>query len=331
MNFFNIDMHISIIHDVKHIFKNLGHNIDSVCMSGHTWVNGEKQSSTDIITPQNWKEIDSDMCDIFYHRYKADLEKYDGFIHSYPPAFALLFERFNKPIITIACTRFEYPIRESKSKWLIYGLERLHRNGQLIPIANNLVDKAYCEKYTKMQWTHISSLCDYMDAKWTYKPDGKFAVWSRSNFQLPFPEIDQSFSIGNPYNRKEVIEKYNGIIHIPYNLSIMSAFEQYYSNIPMFVPSIECMKSWIKQDRLLLSELMFPNSYLTFEKEWLKLADWYDPKNMPSALQFNSDEDLQVKLSKCNLQLFSDRMRAENVLRKVDVYNAWNKVLEKVK
>ena len=74
MKLFNIDMHISIVHDVKTLFPEFGHEVESCCMSGHTWVNGENQCTTDIINPSNWIHIDQNMCDAFYNEYKNALK-----------------------------------------------------------------------------------------------------------------------------------------------------------------------------------------------------------------------------------------------------------------
>ena len=54
MKFFNLDMHISVIEDIKHIFHDLGHQVDSVCMSGHSWVFGRERESLPPITHENW-------------------------------------------------------------------------------------------------------------------------------------------------------------------------------------------------------------------------------------------------------------------------------------
>lgn len=329
MNFFNIDMHISIIHDVKTIFSNLGHKVDSVCMSGHTWVNNEQPRTTSVINANNWRNINQHMCDLFYETYKNSFDHIDAFIHSYPPVFALLFEKFNKPIITIACTRYDYPCDTlEKVNWLNEGLQRLYRNKQLIPIANNLFDKQYCEEYSNIEWEYISSLCDYMTG--SYEPtNNKFIVWDRSDVVLNHELINSSFNISKPYNRNDN-NKYKGIIHIPYNISIMSAFEHYYSNIPIFVPTINCIETWIKQGKKILSELYFPNALLKIKKGWLSLSDWYVDENMPFTIKFESIDDLYDKIENTNLMEISMQMKNMNKQRKNKIYEQWKTVLNKI-
>ena len=40
MKFFNIDLHISVIADIKKIFTDLGHEVDDWSLSGHAWAFG---------------------------------------------------------------------------------------------------------------------------------------------------------------------------------------------------------------------------------------------------------------------------------------------------
>ena len=330
MKLFNLDMHISIVHDVKHIFQNLNHTVDSVNLSGHTWVNGEKPGKNKVVNVKNWKKIDQKMCDNFYRKYKRKLKDYDAFILSYPPAFALLFEKFQKPIITIACTRFDYPLKAENLNWLLEGMQRLKKNGQLFPVANNLLDKHYCEEWLGFEWQHISSLCDYMETY--YRPEHKqFISWQRADLDLKeINSIDTNFSIRKRYNRLD-ISKYLGVVHFPYNLSIMSAFEQYFQAIPLFFPSLNFQMQLFRDDSRMLSEILFPNSLLTFSSNLIKLADWYDRSNMPYVNFFESYEHLKHLLISSKLSEISELMQNSNALRKSKVYSQWDRILEEVK
>ncbi|CAF5192647.1 unnamed protein product, partial [Rotaria magnacalcarata] len=40
------------------------------------------------------------------------------------------------------------------------------------------------------------------------------------------------------------LAQHPGIIHIPYQVSLMSIFEQYRMNIPLFVPSLDLLTEW---------------------------------------------------------------------------------------
>ena len=43
MRFFNIDLHISVIADIKKLFKELGHRVDDISLSGHHAIMGRNQ------------------------------------------------------------------------------------------------------------------------------------------------------------------------------------------------------------------------------------------------------------------------------------------------
>ena len=61
-------------------------------------LNGRMRDYYDVylIYTRDWKNINKEMCNLFYERYKNELSQYDGFICTYPPAFSLLYEKFNK-------------------------------------------------------------------------------------------------------------------------------------------------------------------------------------------------------------------------------------------
>ena len=80
MKFFNLDLHISVIADIKHIFKELGHEVDNWSISGHSWVMGKKQADVKYVNQNTWRGINKNLANQFYEHYKDELSKYDGFI-----------------------------------------------------------------------------------------------------------------------------------------------------------------------------------------------------------------------------------------------------------
>ena len=337
MKYFNIDMHISIIHDVKTLFSEMGHEVDSCCMSGHTWVNNEKKGSTDIIDSQNWLSIDQDMCNRFYERYKEELKNYDGFIHSYPPAFAALFEKFDKPIYTIACTRYEYPCgsgdsaTQEKLHWLNEKLMSGYKSGQIKLIANNLYDKKYCEELCGGEWKFIPSICTYVSHLRCTGTVKKILLWDRNldglRTSLRHEKIEQRFATSQVYDRNRLPDVL-GIIHIPYNISIMSAFEHYAMGIPMFVPSYDLLIKWKNEGRHVLSELEFRNNLnKPIEDEWIQLADWYDKENMPGVMLFDSVEHLYELIDTYDQEEVTSIMKDSYAEKKRKVVSLWEETL----
>ena len=338
MKYFNLDMHISIAHDVKTLLPHLGHQVDSVCMSGHTWVNGERQGTTEIVSPGNYANIDQEMCDRFYSRYRFDLDEYDGFIHSYPPAFAMLFEKWNKPIYTIACTRYEFPCGSGNNgsverlRWLNDGLIQGYKSGQIKLIANNLYDKHYAENFCGGEWTFIPSICCYLEDLTCHGDMKSILIWDRNRDglrrEIRHPRVHQRFSISEVYDRRSLVQ-HSGIVHIPYNVSIMSAFEHYAMGIPMFVPSPSLLMKWVAEGRDVLNEVSFPhNLNRGMQLEWIKLADWYDTNNMPFVCQFNSFPELYDLLDSQDRPVVTKLMKDFYLEKKQRVLATWREVLK---
>lgn len=341
MKFFNIDLHISVIADIKHIFENLGHQVDSKCLSGHSWVFGKQPDKTKIIDSHNWKQIDEVMCDRFYEEYGGELDQYDAFISAYPPAFGLLFEKFNKPIITVAATRYEYPFTFDSDKWKKLNTF-LSTNKNVIRIANNLFDKYYCELFTEVNWDYIPSLCEYTQEK--YNPNNEQIVLFTKQKQIT-GTVDKS-SLGR-YTWKNLFEN-KAIAHIPYNYSTMSIFEQYTANIPLLFPDKNYLLQLFLKNQA-MSEISFrqvfsappkseldvfcdPNCYNNISTfvDNLEYADFYNQDWMPHITYFkNDDEFLQLK-NNLNFEDISNKMKEKNTERKNVVYERWKSLLKSI-
>jgi len=103
MRLFNLDAHISVIADVEQIFTQLYPDIEITkwSISGHTWVFGEKRDQIDVVNEKTWKLLNHDLIKKFHQRYDNFLSLFDGFVCGFPPVFALLFEKYNKPIFMV--------------------------------------------------------------------------------------------------------------------------------------------------------------------------------------------------------------------------------------
>lgn len=331
MRLFNLDMHISIIHDVKTLFRELGHYVDSCCMSGHTWVNGEPQLTTEVVTPSNWLHIDQAMCDRFYEVYKDRLAEYDAFVVSYPPAFGLLFERWGKPVIVIACTRYEYPCgsgstaTKERLDWLNRGLVAGQERGQYHLVANNYYDATYCENFCGGQWTVIPSVCSYLSGVTCDGASGKTLIWDRApdlRGKVDHQSVDRGFNIATKY-RRESVARARAVVHLPYNISIMSAFEHFAMGIPMFAPS----QKMLMTEPALLGELTFPQSLNGQPPAgWLALADWY---RLLPVTTFGSWDDLRDKLDTLDQPSLTRSMKLAHQLRHRRALKQWREMLEK--
>lgn len=350
MKFFNLDLHISVIADIKNIFQDLGHEVDNWTLSGHSWVFGKQIDNVQHVNQNTWRNIDENMCDRFYETYKNQLDKYDAFIVTHTPCFSMLYERFDKPIITIASTRYEDPFSNNMVSWIKFNsyLQNSIDSGKIIPISNNKYDAKYTEYFTDRKWETIPSLCEYTKAKYTGDKE-KFIYFSKLPMQFSSDAVASKESLyPSGYSWKDLYS-HKGIVHIPYNASTMSIFEQYTANVPLFFPTYEFMRELRKKHMThgVMSELswnqvfnypsrsaMFkgfddPNDYANNDimMEWVKLSDFYDQENMPHVQLFDSYSSLNEMCHTSNLKQISDNMKEHNIERKIDVYNKWTQVL----
>jgi hypothetical protein len=312
---------------------------------------GEQTKKVDFVNQNTWRMIDDNLVNQFYERYSKELSSYDGFIVTHTPCFSLLYEKFNKPIITIASTRYEDPFSNDMIKWSKFNhyLKNGIDDGRIIPITNNKYDKKYTELFTDRSWQYIPSLCEYTNAKYT----GNKEEFLYSSKFKKIPQIsklhDKQLLLRPGYSWQELAD-YKGVVHVPYNVSTMSIFEQYTSNIPLFFPSKQFLFS-LKKDfpnKGILSETSWnqvhglppvstlfcgiedPNNYLNLPSmmKWVDLSDFYDIDNMPYIHYFNSWGELRELLKDTDLEETSLNMKSHNKKRKKIVYDAWSHILE---
>jgi len=357
MKFFNIDCHVSVIGDVAHIFNNLGHQVDDWSLSGHSWVlnkpkmeivlnDGTRLLGGGVSTEEN--------CDKFYETFKDEFEKYDGFICCYPAEFALLFEKWNKPIIIVNCVRYEHPNTRDHYLWgrLDIFLKKWNDLGKLFYVCNNKGDQWYTEYYTGIKGEWIPSLCQYTNCE--YVGDDSLSLIAERSILDGIPH-NLAISISSLKNREwrldwKDVYRYSSVIHVAYHNGSMSIFEHYTANMPMFMPSKEFGKH-LYHNNLMFSDLTFykinnlpepddmnnPNrlSNPDILNKWFDTCDFYDQENMPYIIYFDSFEDLRNKLyslKKEDYLVISQNMKQYNESFRIPmVYNKWINILENIK
>jgi hypothetical protein len=353
MKIFNIDLHISIVGDLRLIFADLGHELVDWSLSGHTHIFNRTQKQNGIVDQNNWYNLNKKMCDDFYNKYKDELNSYDAFLCTYPVSFSMLYEKFQKPIIIYTPIRYEAPFWQNASEWENFN-SFLRKNidcGLVIPIANSKYDKYYSEYFVEREFECIPSWCEYTNIKYFIDNKRPIATIAFSNINLSNGIINLPMPfIWNDLN------KYKGIVNIPYNASVMKIFEQYTANIPMFFPTQNflCkMRFEIEEyKKVTMNQLSFnqvfnleskscikcnskydPNNFNDIEifRHWIPLSDFYDDENMPYIIYFDSINNLYELSSTSNLEEISEKMKNFNVKRKDYIYKKWIKILDRIK
>jgi hypothetical protein len=297
MKLFNIDLHISVIADIKDIFKRTHPSIEIVdwSLSGHTWVMGKEPNQVDIINQYTWKHLNMDMIREFQEKYHTFLSSFDGFIVCHPNCFTLLFEKYNKPVLVINSCRYDIPFCWTKNRGMILELNaclnRLNEKKLLTFVSNNMADNHYFRLCNNINTVIIPSLCLYTDMKWVSNPLQKtFLLYTG---QLPVhPLITKRSSLPPGYSWQELMN-FKGIIHIPYEASTMSIFEHISSGIPLFFPTQRCLKElWSSGQDKGMNYWIDPPPPLESTRNdefWIRRADYY---RIEGAYYFDSIDEL---------------------------------------
>lgn len=352
---FNMDLHVSVIEDLKYILKDLyGEKIDITrwSLSSHSHIFDQDKKDPEIINSSTWNHLTEEMMIEFADKYSSFLESFDGFIVTHTPIFCLIYQRFNKPVILINSCRYEQPYcwNNNINMWnkLHLKLLEMYEKNILTVISNNKADNEYIEMGTTIKSKHIPSLCLY--TKENYFPLRKNFMLNLSEitrFSLKsHPNISRKENLSHNYKWSELYH-YKGIIHFPYEISTMSIFEQYSANIPLFFPSKEYLKKMLRKDEYHIQSrynLMYGNNpyHSTLRKAlhdmywidyWVDRADFYDDDNMKYITYFDSIEDLFEKIEKISRKELIDiskNMKEHNILRKERVYKEWKQIFDKI-
>ncbi|HEV2132764.1 MAG TPA: hypothetical protein VGR47_00740 [Terracidiphilus sp.] len=368
MRFFNIDLHIGVIGDIKRILHALGHDVTDWTLSSHAWVIGRTPHRVEIVNETTWREIDRSMCDAFYKRYKSEFEQYDAFIVTHTPSFAMLYERWGKPVICVASTRYEAPFYSDRKKWEEFNnyLRRQIDCGMLIPIANNKYDSAYAEYFTGRKWKVIPSLCEYTNAHYSGKRSDSL-YFSKFPLQRAIPGLVSKeahfkpglfrraagklgFKMGRRGYSWDEIASFGSVVYVPYNASIMSIFEMYASGIPMLFPSLPFALELYAEHRQegVFSELSYnqiyhlpprsaipsdsldPNNYENSDAmaHWIAKSDFYDADNLKHLVYFDSFDELAELLDRMDPEQIHHQMREHQRLRSARSHEMWANVVQ---
>jgi hypothetical protein len=353
---FNLDLHASVIQDISYIIKKLYNNeiqITNWSLSGMKHLFTTENINVEIINENTWKNIDENMIKLFVEKYFDFLSGFDGFIVTHTPVFCLLYETFNKPIILINSCRYEQPYswdyNNDLDKWDILNnkLKKMHDNKQLFVISNNKADYEYLKLGTGIESIHIPSLCLYTNEEYNPQHDVKIiynnnGVHINSNNNLQY----KNNYLGYNYSWKKLYECM-AIIHMPYEISTMSIFEQYSANVPLLFPSKDFLKSLIKNGYYFQSRYnkiwnqnckYISNLEIAFNDEtwidfWIDNADYYDENNMKHIIYFNNlDELYHIIDNNENSNIYyneiSKKMKEHNTIRIKESLNKWKNIID---
>ncbi len=386
MEFFNIDLHVSVIEDMRTHFEVLGHTVDSHLLSGHHWTIGRPRADQGDGAPGSqarvgYGDVNLDTWEGFFQgdarsvrqrieRWQTahpELREYAGYLVTYPPSFALLYEGLPGHTIVNIPIRYEHQFTNDPERWHAFNAFLAHGidEGRITVVANNLYDAAYFEYFVGRNALRISSICNYVDRhtmRWNPTGDRLLAFGENAGCREAVRHVPELLFVRDvlpTYTYPEIV-KAKGIVWIPYTSSVMSFFEHYWLCIPLFVPTQRfLMQMWRdgkalstlswhpkllagsnvpRHDRWLNERLAFSPKHAELPDPhtlqglfgWMDLYDFYNEAEFPHVQQFSSWDDLREQIRTLDFVATSKKMREHNLLRLQYARSAWRDVLSKI-
>lgn len=348
---FNLDLHISVIADVRDVLDRRAVALTDWSISGHTWVWNRDRDPVAVVNERTAAAFSPRAAARFRRIYGRYLRSFRGYLSTHTPAFSLLYEGLGRPTLAVCSTRYEWPFTFDRGgwSWLDEHLAAGVADGWLSLVANNRADAGYVENYLGIRPPHVPSACAYVGER--YRGDRPTAVvWSKPDgfaaevaASLSAPAVSLRTALGARFAWRELYA-HRAVVFIPYNVSVMSLFEHYTACMPLYVPEPAFLKQLMRQrPDAVLSQLSYaqiagrtatPGSPGAIDLndlrdeqvvDWyLERADFYDPEWMPSIRTFESWAHLDHLLATDDHAAISEQMAVDNVERLARIDAAWD-------
>ncbi|CAF1444876.1 unnamed protein product, partial [Rotaria sordida] len=358
------------INDIKHQLSSFNVQFIDKSLSGHCHLTKTCAKDLKILNSKNGMNPSLEDQKRFYEVYKNDFEMnhVNAFICFHPASMCEVFMPFNRTLIVIASTRYELG-RFSKEEWRNWNknLQIIASNSRNVIAGNNLYDAEYIRYFTGVKAIVLPSLCAYTNASYKQVIGKPFIIASihEKNFHSKFMSmLTDSFKhlkiavavahlrdVYKSHYKYSQLAEHPGIIYVPYQVSVMSLFEQYRMNIPLFFPSLDLLTEWHhtygvvnertwdsvsgkKKNASIVSGVLDPNIPdpnnefdLHAIRYWLKFSDFYQ---WPHIIYFNSTDELVIKLTTTNLTQVSLNMKVYNANLKQYLFEQWRQILQRI-
>lgn len=281
-------------------------------------------------------------------------ESYDMIITSHCMRYPLLFQRTGLPLLHINSTRFGNEITCREEFVELRRRLRSVSGTQLTIVHNNWADKWYAETYLGFRAPVISSLCDQALRFRISAPGPKFLLWdtrghARGGGSTLFREIlarlggrcDITSTLTPPsgWLDDDMLADYRAVIHVPYNISTMSCFEQAAAGIPLWIPSAELLREALREYSE-VSWYCFQADKTGAERpdqvwdtavldEFIRRSD-FRKDILGTILEFHSVDDLVSRIDQVDYDTIPKQALGLTVARKKKAIDAWATTLRPI-
>lgn len=378
LHFFGMCHHHAVLWDMKQILRPLGVRVD------FTWLSDGRSPVNEAI-PGKEPPFNSSL-DIYKQDPRAPLPEdfkarilalnYDAVITSHSIITAYRLKDLGLPLIHVNSTRFgnEWIQSSEKHGVLVQEIQELLNSGRLTVVHNNRGDQKYFQEHfpsvtsLPQQEVYCPSLCESPHRIRVDPPiKQKFLIWDTRQVLLqekasPFMKtlyhaLKRSYGDAidsqaillaqkQTYLPEGFLDEYTAVIHIPYNISTMSIFQQTRANIPVWVPSQTLLaKLWADPKEpnelswTVFSENSENQSHVTqwdkvreplTTQRWASLADFYHKDTMGSVLEFDSIEDLVSRLPTVDYGDVMDISESKQQERRQEIFAVWESIKNRV-
>jgi hypothetical protein len=144
------------------------------------------------------------------------------------------------------------------------------------------------------------------------------------------------------YLAEGYLDAYSAVVHLPYNISTMSMFQQVRANIPIWVPSKRLLKELLtdpKEPTELSWTVFAPGAETNASamdnvrdpkivERWLESADFYNPEILPLVFEFDSVQELVEKALTTDYQSAMDKAEEKQQVCRENISFAWDQMLD---
>lgn len=372
LKLFGLDHHHAVLWDAKQILRPLGVTLNFVWLcDGRPQVNEALAcqipgflNSLDIYKPNASAKLSEETKEFLAE------DQYDAVITSHSLVTCHRLKELDLPMIHINSTRFgnEWIQTKDKHNALVDSIQKLLQEKRLRIVHNNQGDEHYFHQYfpsvSPSQELWIPSLCEsFVRLRIKAPTPTKILLWDTRQLLIqkdksPFMKqlflklkeryrdaVDSQALLlaqAQSYLPEGYLDNYTAVVHIPYNISTMSMFQQVRANIPIWVPSKRLLKQlWI--DPKEPNELSWCNfvpgseaSASTMDNvlredvidRWIEYADFYKPDVLPLVFHFDSIEELVEKVMTTDYQSAMEKAESKQQQHRENIIFAWEQVLQ---
>lgn len=365
------DYHFAPVIDLKNLLKPLGVRIIDRNVYPHFPAcelfpeSCEGRKTLKVMDKKKVFRLEERFKSEFYDVYKDDpeMKTVDAFVCFHPSSLCELFEPFNKSLIIVASTRYELG-RFMKDRWRAWNenLIRYASHPRNVIGANNLYDAEYIKYFTGLQPQYLPSFGNYTNVTYSPTRPGFLLAFTRSaDFsEIFFHEHGKACKAVNcKVELTSVSAKYGqykysdlaahmGIVYLPYQVSVMSVFEQYRMDVPMFFPSKELLVKWQHEQMIMFertwagvrgnkpngsniaahpsqSSVPDPNneSDEAAIRYWVKFCDFYQWPHITYYDSIPHLVEILEKMTSSKLKEISDLMKSYSIRAKKEILGKW--------